>query len=73
MKKFLFGMFTFSLGLVLGLFFHNIIFGFFPEDMDGVLKGGILVMTVILFFFVWRLAEWATSKKISKPEQQQKP
>lgn len=63
MNKYFFGIFTFVLGLIVGLFFQKLIYGIFPQDMDDIFKGAILAATVVVFFVIWRIVEKMTKKK----------
>ena len=70
-RKYSFGLFTFALGLVLGVFFKQLIFGLFGE-IDNLFIGAILVGLVVVFYVVWRLTEKFGSgdkKKEQQPEE----
>ena len=65
MKKYLFGLFTFTLGLAIGL----LLYGFIAEPLlargiNEMLQGAILIFIVALTFFFWR---WSERKSTSPP------
>ena len=62
MNKFFFGLFTFTLGLALGLFFHDFLWEIAPQTSSAV-KGGVVVLSVVVFYFIWRLIEKFSNKE----------
>ena len=65
MNKIFFGLFTFTLGLLIGLFFNNLIWDIAPETSD-LLKGTVLILSVVVFYFIWRLSENISKKNEAK-------
>ncbi|HXH19472.1 MAG TPA: hypothetical protein VNJ07_10355 [Chitinophagales bacterium] len=65
-KKYLFGFFTFTVGLACGLLLDSFIRKIFPDSVNPMLQGAIIVIVVVIAFFMWRLAEKTGTK--TKPE-----
>lgn len=65
MNKIFFGLFTFTMGLLIGLFFNNVIWNISPEISD-LFKGTVLILSTVVFFFIWRLSENLSKKKQAK-------
>ncbi len=63
-RKYLFGLFTFFLGLALGLLLDTFIRSLFGEKLQNpMLQGALIVFIVAVTFFLWRWAENINSRK----------
>jgi len=63
-RKYLFGLFTFSFGLAIGLLLDSFVRRLFGERLQNpMLQGALIVLVVVITFFMWRLAERSDSKK----------
>jgi len=63
-RKYLFGLFTFSLGLACGLLLDGFIRHVFNSQVQNpMLQGAIIVVIVVVTFLLWRVAEKSGSKK----------
>lgn len=64
LRKYLFGLFTFSFGLACGLLFDSFISRLFGETIQNpMLQGAIIILIVVITFFIWRMAEKSNSPK----------
>lgn len=71
LRKYLFGLFTFSLGLACGLLLDGIIRRIFNTQVQNpMLQGAIIVVIVAITFLLWRLAEKSGSKKEALTKKQ---
>ncbi len=69
-RKYLFGLFTFSLGLAIGLLLDSFIRRLFGEQLQNpMLQGALIVLVVVITFFMWRLSERSSSKKETVPKK----
>ena len=71
MKKFFFGVFTFTLGLACGLLLGKFIGDFMESrQIEPILQGAIIIVFVSVTFFLWR---WTERKKKPNPKPTDHP